>query len=87
MKKNFCGTPGGDIFCHSHFRKQEYYFFCIGKNVIFEVDMNSSGHIDNKEKDILILGKGPINGLDDTMCYQQKLNIQLIFQDQIENFV
>ena len=62
-------------------------FFGLGKNVIFGVDMNSSGHIDNKEKDILILGKGPINGLDDTMCYQQKLNIQLIFQDQIENFV
>ena len=62
-------------------------FFGLGKNVIFGVDMNSSGHIDNKEKDILILGKGPINGLDDTMCYQQTLNIQLIFQDQIENFV
>ena len=31
-----------------------------GKNVInFAVDMSSSVHIDNKEKDILILGKGP----------------------------
>ena len=28
--------------------------------------MGSSVHIDNKNKDILILGKGPIQGLDDT---------------------
>ena len=37
---------------------------CVGKNVIiFGVDMSSLGHIDNKEKDILILGKGPTEGL------------------------
>ena len=28
--------------------------------------MNSSMHIDNKGKDILILGKGPKKGLDST---------------------
>ena len=28
--------------------------------------MSSSLHIDNKGKDILILGKGPTQGLDDT---------------------
>ena len=40
----------------------------MGKNVItFEVDMTSSVHIDNKKKDILILGFGPTQGLDDTM--------------------
>ena len=39
----------------------------MGKNVIiFEVDMSSSVHIDNKKKDILILGIGPTQGLDDT---------------------
>ena len=39
----------------------------VGKNVIiFGVDMNSSMHIDNKGKDILILGKGPKKGLDST---------------------
>ena len=38
----------------------------MGKNVIiFGVDMSSSVHIDNKKKDILILGKGPTQGLDD----------------------
>ena len=37
----------------------------IGKNlVIFGVHMSSSVHIDNKEKDILILGKGPTQGSD-----------------------
>ena len=31
-----------------------------GRNVIiFGVDMNSSAHVDNKKKDILILGEGP----------------------------
>ena len=40
----------------------------VGKNVIFflGVNMNSSVYIDKKEKDILILGKGPTEGLDNT---------------------
>ena len=38
-----------------------------GKNVIvFGADMSSSVHVDNKRKDILILGEGPAQGLDDT---------------------
>ena len=37
------------------------------KNVItFGDDMSSSVYIDNKNKDILILGEGPTQGLDDT---------------------
>ena len=36
------------------------------KIIIFGVDMSSSLHIDNKGKDILILGEGPTEGLDDT---------------------
>ena len=36
----------------------------VGKNVIiFGVDMNSSVHIDNKKKDISIVGKGPVQAL------------------------
>ena len=36
----------------------------FGQNVIiFGVDMNSA-HIDNKKKDILVLRKGPSQGLD-----------------------
>ena len=38
-----------------------------GKSVIiFEADMSSSVHVDNKVKDILILGEGPTLGLDGT---------------------
>ena len=37
------------------------------KNVIiFRADMSSSVHNDNKNKDILILGEEPTQGLDDT---------------------
>ena len=39
----------------------------VGKNVIiFGLDISSSVHIDDKNKDILILGKKPTQGLDDT---------------------
>ena len=38
----------------------------MGKNVIiFGADMSSSLHIDNKNKDMLIIEEGPIQGLDD----------------------
>ena len=39
-----------------------------GQNVlIFRVDMSSSAHIDNKKKDILVLGIGPTQGLEHTL--------------------
>ena len=39
----------------------------MGKNIIiFGANMNSSVHIDNTNKDILILGEGPTQGLGDT---------------------
>ena len=38
-----------------------------GKNaIVFRADMNLSLHVDNKGKDILILGEGATQGLDDT---------------------
>ena len=50
--------------------------FC--KNVIvFGADMCSSVHIDNKEKDILIFGKSPTDGLDDT----NEVNSYIIVND------
>ena len=53
----------------------------MGKNaIIFEVDMSSSVPINNKKKDILMIGKGLTQGLDDTTLTAE-LNIQLIFQD------
>ena len=39
----------------------------MGKNIIiFRTDNSSSVHIDNKGKDILILGERPTQGLNDT---------------------
>ena len=39
----------------------------VGESVIiFGVDMSSSVNIDDEKKDILTLGKGPTQGLDDT---------------------
>ena len=44
-----------------------------GKNVIiFGVDMSSSVLIDNKEKDVLILGKGETDGLDNSTLTAEK---------------
>ena len=41
--------------------------FNFGKNaIIFGVGMSSSVHIDNKYKNIIVLGKGPTQGLDNT---------------------
>ena len=40
----------------------------MGENIIiFGADMSSFVHVDNKKKDILLLGEGPTQGLDDTI--------------------
>ena len=62
----------------------------MGKNVIiFGVNMRSSVHINNKKKDILILGADPTQELDDTrlIAEAQYSIFNILFQDQIENFV
>ena len=56
-------------------RKQSFSFSSdsFGQNVIiFGVNMNSSAHIDNKKKDILILGKGRTQGLEHTLTAEKK---------------
>ena len=46
----------------------------FGQNVIiFGVDMNSSIHVDNKGKDILILGVGPTQGLSKHSLTAEKM--------------
>ena len=45
-----------------------------GKNVIiFGVDMSSSKKIENKGRDILILGKGPTQGLGERSLFAEKM--------------
>ena len=43
--------------------------------IIFGVDMSSSVHIDNKKKKILILGKGPTQGLEHTLTAEKMYSI------------
>ena len=48
----------------------------FGQNVIiFGVDMSSSSHIDNKKKGILVLGKGPTQGLEHTLTAEKTYSI------------
>ena len=40
----------------------------FGQNVlIFGADMSTSTHVDNKKKDILVIGRGPTQGLENTL--------------------
>ena len=44
----------------------------FGQNVlIFGVNMSSSSHIDNKKRDILVVGKGPRQGLEHTLTAEK----------------
>ena len=48
----------------------------FGQNVlIFGADMSSSVHVDNKKKDILVLGKGPTQGLEHTLTAEKMYSI------------
>ena len=47
-----------------------------GKNVIiFGVDMSSSSKIDNIKKDVLVLRKGPTQGLESTLSAEKSYSI------------
>ena len=43
--------------------------------LIFGADMSSSIHIDNKKKDILVLGRGPTQGLKSTLTAEKMYSI------------
>ena len=48
----------------------------FGQNIIiFGEDMSTSPHIDNKKKDILILGRGPTQGLEHTLTAEKMYSI------------
>ena len=58
----------------------------LSRNVIiFGVNMGSSKKIDNKKKDILILGKGPAQGLEHALSAEKY--IRLILQITIKRSV
>ena len=59
----------------------------FGKNVIiFGADIISSVHIDNKGKNILILGEGPAQGLDDTTLTAET-KYPISFTQSVKRFV
>ena len=43
--------------------------------LIFGADMSTSLHIDNKKKDILVLGSGPTQGLESTLTAEKMYSI------------
>ena len=47
--------------------------------------MSSSTKIDNRKKDILILGKGPTQGLESTLSAEKMYSIN--FAKKIQNFL
>ena len=48
----------------------------FGQNVLsFSADMSNSIHIDNKGKDILVLGRGPTQGLESTLTAEKMYSI------------
>ena len=48
----------------------------FGQNVlIFGADMSSSVHIDNKKNDILVLGRGSMQGLESTLIAEKMYSI------------
>ena len=58
----------------------------LGRNVIiFEADTSSSVHANNKTKNILVLGKDFVQGLDNTTIYAEKLN-SLSFTENDKKF-
>ena len=60
---------------------------CWDKNVIiFGVDNSSSEHVDNKEKDILVLGEGPTQELDDTTITAE-VKYPINFRESEKRFV
>ena len=45
--------------------------------LIFGADMSNSIHIDNKGKDILVLGRGQTKGLESTLTSEKMYSIKL----------
>ena len=43
--------------------------------LVFGADMSSSAHIDNKKKEIIVLGKGPTQGLEHTLTAEKMYSV------------
>ena len=54
---------------------QAFHFQVVDLVKIFAADMSSSVHVDNKKKDILVLGGGPTQGLESTLTSEKMYSI------------
>ena len=72
------GYPGYGI----GFDGRSRFSFAVGRFVqnvlIFGVDMSFPSHIDNKKKQILVLGKGPAQGLEQTLTAKKCTRLILL---------
>ena len=68
--------------CGIGFDRRSSFSFLIGgfgQNVlIFGADMSSSIHVDNKKKDILVFGRGPMQGLESTLTTEKCTQLTLL---------
>ena len=82
MTKNADIDKNGYSGCGIGFDRRSSFSFPgggFGQNVLFfGVDMSFSAHIDNKEKDILVLGKEPTQGLENTLTAKKMYSINFI---------
>ena len=53
--------------------------------LILGVDMSFSAHIDNKKNNILVLGKGPTQGLEHTLTAEKMYSINFTVAEK--NFI
>ena len=77
-------TKHADVYLYQYFQygtgfdRKEFFSIGdkVGRNMItFGVDMSSSPYIDNKKKDILILGKGTMEGLEHTVAAEKLYSV------------
>ena len=55
------------------FDRRGQFSFADGLVKIFGADMSSSVHANNKTRNILVLGKGFIQGIDNTAIYAERM--------------
>ena len=70
-------------------RKSSFSFRSSGfgqNEIIFAVDMSSSAHIDDKKNYILILGKGPTQGLEHNLTAEKMYSIHFTVKKKMFKF-
>ena len=70
----WCSYSGSEI----RFDRRSSFSFPnggYGQNILIFGDMSFSAHIDNKKRDILVLGNGPMQGLESILTAEKMYSI------------